>query len=107
MVNSIKAGITFGALLGISHLSWVLLVAFGWAQPLMDFVFWMHFIRPVYVIQPFSLSAAATVLIIVTAGDRICHRICLRCDLEQAASLSGIGVRPFALQLSHKIGSAL
>ena len=67
MVNSIKAGITFGALLGISHLSWVLLVAFGWAQPLMDFVFWMHFVRPVYVIQPFSLSAAV-VLIIVTAG---------------------------------------
>ncbi len=66
MVNSIKAGITFGALLGISHLSWVLLVAFGWAQPLMDFVFWMHFIRPVYVIQPFSFSAAV-VLIIVTA----------------------------------------
>jgi hypothetical protein len=66
MVNSIKAGITFGALLGISHLSWALLVAFGWAQPLMDLVFWMHFIRPVYVIQPFSLSAAV-VLIIVTA----------------------------------------
>ena len=66
MVNSIKAGITFGALLGITHLSWALLVAFGWAQPLMDLVFWMHFIRPVYVIQPFSLSAAA-VLIIVTS----------------------------------------
>jgi hypothetical protein len=66
MINSIKAGITFGALLGVSHLSWAMLVALGWAQPLMDFVFWMHFIRPVYVIQPFSLSAAV-VLIIVTA----------------------------------------
>jgi hypothetical protein len=44
---------------------WSLLVPFGWAQPLIDFVLWMHFIRPVYVIQPFSLPIAA-VLIVVT-----------------------------------------
>jgi hypothetical protein len=66
MANSIKLGIAFGALLGASHLSWALLVAFGWAQPLMDFVFWMHFIRPVYVIQPFGLSTAA-ILVVITS----------------------------------------
>jgi hypothetical protein len=66
MINSIKAGITFGALLGVSHLSWAMLVALGWAQPLMDFVFWMHFIRPVYVIQPFSPSAAVVLIIVTT-----------------------------------------
>jgi Exopolysaccharide synthesis, ExoD len=36
------------------HLLWVLLVASGWAQPLMDFVFWLHCIRPVYVIEGFD-----------------------------------------------------
>ena len=66
MVNSIKLGIAFGALLGATHLSWALLVVLGWAQSLMDFVFWMHFIRPVYVIQPFSFSTAA-VLIVITS----------------------------------------
>ena len=66
MVNSIKLGIAFGALLGATHLSWALLVALGWAQPLMDFLFWVHFIRPVYVIQPFSFSTAA-ILVVITS----------------------------------------
>jgi hypothetical protein len=66
MVNSIKLGIAFGALLGATHLSWALLIALGWAQSLMDFVFWMHFIRPIYVIQPFSLSIAA-ILVVITS----------------------------------------
>jgi len=66
MVNSIKLGIAFGALLGAIHLSWALLVVLGWAQSLMDFVFWMHFIRPIYVIQPFSLSTAA-ILVAITS----------------------------------------
>jgi hypothetical protein len=66
VVNSIKLGIAFGALLGVTHLSWALMVALGWAQLLMDFVFWMHFIRPLYVIQPFSLSTAI-ILVVFTS----------------------------------------
>ena len=68
MVNSIKLGIAFGALLGATHLSWALLIALGWAQSLMDFVFWMHFIRPIYAIQPFSLSTAATLVVFSTVS---------------------------------------
>ena len=63
MINPLKAGVTFGALLGGYHLCWSLLVALGWAQPLIDFVFWMHFIQPVFVIRPFSLSAAAALIV--------------------------------------------
>ena len=63
MVNPISS---FGMLLGVWHLGWPLLVAFGWARPLIDFVLWMHFIRLDYVVQPFSLPIAA-VLIVVTS----------------------------------------
>ena len=39
----------------------------GVAQPLMDFLFWIHFIKPVYVIEPFVIGRAA-ILVLVTAG---------------------------------------
>ena len=63
MINPLKAGVTFGALLGACHFFWALLVALGWAQPLIDFVFWMHLIQPVFVIRPFSLPAAAALVV--------------------------------------------
>jgi hypothetical protein len=63
MINPLKAGVTFGALLGACHFFWALMVAFGRAQPLLDFVFWMHFIQPVLVVRPFSLSAAAALVV--------------------------------------------
>jgi hypothetical protein len=31
-------------------------LAVGHAQTLLDFMLWMHFIKPVYVIEPFSLG---------------------------------------------------
>lgn len=46
---------------------WAVLVAFGWAQSVMDFVFWMHMLKPVLVIGPVSLWTAV-VLIVVTAA---------------------------------------
>jgi hypothetical protein len=66
-INPNKAGLAVGALLGAWHLTWSLLVALGLAQPLIDFLFWIHFIKPVYVIEPFEIARAA-ILIAVTAG---------------------------------------
>lgn len=62
-----KAGLALAALLGGWHLTWSLLVALGLAQPLIDFLFWIHFIKPVYVIEPFEIVRAA-ILVLVTAG---------------------------------------
>ncbi len=64
--NPNKVGIVFGALLGGLHLLWSILVLLNWGQWLMDFVFWAHMLQPIYVVGPFSLTAAIT-LIILTA----------------------------------------
>jgi hypothetical protein len=41
-------------------------VLIGWAQPIIDFIFWAHMIKPVYVVRSFNL-AAAIMLIAITA----------------------------------------
>jgi hypothetical protein len=67
-----RAGLILGVLLGGLHLPWALLVASGWAQPLMDFIFWLHFIKPIYVIEGFApLRAASLVLLTGTIGYAI------------------------------------
>ena len=67
VIRANRAGLVFGALLGGWHLAWALLVAVGWAQPLIDFVFWIHFIKPIYVVEPFN-AGTALILIIVTSA---------------------------------------
>ena len=66
MANPNKVGLVIGALIGGWHVVWSLLVVIGWAQPILDFVFWAHMIKPVYFVKPFNPAAAAA-LIVITA----------------------------------------
>jgi hypothetical protein len=66
-INPNKAGLAVGALFGAWHLTWSLLVAFGLAQSLIDFLFWIHFIKPVYVIEPFEIGRAALLVAVTVA----------------------------------------
>jgi len=62
-----KAGLVLGSVIGVWHLCWSALVAAGVAQVVIDFIFWIYFIKPVYVIEPFEIDRAA-MLVVVTAG---------------------------------------
>ncbi len=66
-IQPIKAGLAFGVMLGGWHLLWATLVALGWAQTVLNFVFWMHFIRPIYVIEGFQIGIALTLIAITAA----------------------------------------
>ena len=61
-----KVGLALGAFLGLWHLLWSVLVVVGLAQPLLNMIFTLHMIQPPYIVQPFSLTMAIS-LIIVTA----------------------------------------
>ncbi len=67
VVSQQKAGLMLGALLGCWHLIWAIVVGSGWGQPLLDFVFWMHFIKPALVIDTFSIGRALVLITVMAA----------------------------------------
>lgn len=64
MTNSNKVGVAVGAVVGGWHLLWSVLVLIGCAQPIIDFIFWAHMIKPVYVVKPFDPVAAVTLIMV-------------------------------------------
>jgi hypothetical protein len=66
-INVNKSGTAVGLVFGGYHLVWSLLVAAGWGQAILDFAMWMHFIKPVFVTEAFSIGWAAILVIATTA----------------------------------------
>lgn len=48
----------FGFSLASLHVCWVLLIAVGWAQPVIDFIFKLHMLSSPFQVQPFELPLA-------------------------------------------------
>jgi hypothetical protein len=65
-LGATTTGLVLGAMLGSMHLFWSLLVAAGWGQPIMNFIFWMHFIKPIYLIEPFESIRAISLVVVTT-----------------------------------------
>lgn len=64
-MNKNKAGLTLGTLFGFWHLIWGVLVAFGLAQALLDWVYALHFLNNPFKVGVFSLTTTA-ILVVVT-----------------------------------------
>lgn len=59
-----KTALTFGILIGGFHLAWSVLVAIGWAQALLDFIFWAHMINSPFIVKAFDATAAITLIVV-------------------------------------------
>jgi hypothetical protein len=66
-LNPTKTGIVVAVLIGGMHAFWLVLVAAGLAQSLIDFIFWIHFIRPVFAIESFEVGRALLLLGVTSA----------------------------------------
>lgn len=66
-LNKNKLGLILGTFFALMHALWALAVAIGagFLQTALDWIFKIHFLKPVYVITAFSLSNAI-LLVIVT-----------------------------------------
>jgi len=66
VLNVSNTAIATAIVFGGYHLLWSILVFIGYAQRVIDFVLWAHFIKPVYTIEPFEISRAAVLLLLTT-----------------------------------------
>lgn len=65
-INAFRAGIVLGTLLGSWHMCWAFLVALGWAQPVLDFLYQIHFMEPIFKVSAFDINKAG-ILVAITA----------------------------------------
>jgi hypothetical protein len=53
-----NVGFFFGGLMAFFHAVWALLVMVGFAQPLLDWIFWLHFLSNPIQVDMFGLTRA-------------------------------------------------
>lgn len=62
--SAFKTALIGGLTLSALHACWIILVALGWAQILLDFVFKLHMLNSPFIVQPFSILLSAELLLL-------------------------------------------
>lgn len=63
-----RTGLVLATFVGTIHLLWSIVVAAGLGQATANFVLRLHFIKPLYVVDPFQFDIAAMLVACVVAG---------------------------------------
>ena len=66
-LNKTKTGLIVGSFLGLWHMTWCLVVLMGLAQPLLDWVFRLHFLSNPYYVSHFRMSTAVLLVALTSA----------------------------------------
>ncbi len=66
ILSTKKTGLTLGALVGSIHIVWSLLILFGWARPILNFIFGLHSLSNPYMVYSFDLVRSIE-LVVLTA----------------------------------------
>lgn len=62
--SPVKAALIGGFTLSALHACWILIVASGWAQPLLDFIFELHMLNSPFIVQPFSIVLSVELIVL-------------------------------------------
>jgi len=58
MITKNTGGLILGLFLGGFHLLWSLMVALGWAQSILNWIYSMHFLNNPFTVAPFNVVTA-------------------------------------------------
>lgn len=67
IISPLRAGAALGVFVALYHLAWSVFVAAGWAQTVINFILWIHFIRVPVQVQPFDIRLAGTLVVVTGA----------------------------------------
>jgi hypothetical protein len=93
-LSTTMTGLVIGAVMGGMHLLWSLLVAAGLGQTILNFFFWMYFIKPIDLIEPFELTRALVLVAISSTIGFVLGSAAARLWNRIRAHLLGIFERP-------------
>jgi len=63
-MNKNKVALVLGSFMGLFHLAWGVLIAFNFAQPLLDFIYNLHSLNNPFAVMPFDLMRTIGLIIV-------------------------------------------